>query len=274
MADIVPPTRRCGARCSGPDRRGARAAMPASRPGRCDRGATAGGRVARSLLALGRKPRARPAAEDDSGPASAHPRASGSAGATGARRPARWRAPAAPWPGSPRAIRHRHGRLWGDRSLLAPLALGLVCNDHGSETIGPLIEPHLRRAAAAPRATALLPAQARPVVMNTKGASASGKSTMRPLQRQLAERARPRLGRLRPRSARTSGASTCSTTARSARRTSTPARSPATSCDRRPEARPLHGAQGRARRMPHLLIDRFRFDSFAPDSDEAAAATC
>ena len=33
----------------------------------------------------------------------------------------------------------------------------------------------------------VVPAQLSPVVMNTKGASASGKSTMRPLQRQLAE---------------------------------------------------------------------------------------
>src|SRR5213076_670413 len=33
---------------------------------------------------------------------------------------------------------------------------------------------------------ALLPRQAHPVVMNTKGPSASGKSTLRPLQRKLA----------------------------------------------------------------------------------------
>ena len=42
--------------------------------------------------------------------------------------------------------------------------------------------------------------------------------------------------------------------------------------DRRSEARSLHGAQTcAAANMAHLLIDRFRFDSFAPDSDEAGS---
>ena len=83
------------------------------------------------------------------------------------------------------AVRGRHGEFWGDATILAPLVAGLAANDHGAATIGAMIEPWVREAALA-EGFALLPAQAQPVVMNTKGASAAGKSTMRPLQKQLA----------------------------------------------------------------------------------------
>jgi hypothetical protein len=85
------------------------------------------------------------------------------------------------------AVQIQHGRLPGERALLAALAAELTCNEYGSDLIGCLIEPHVREAAAR-EGYRLVPVQARPVVMNTKGASASGKSTMRPLQRKLAER--------------------------------------------------------------------------------------
>jgi hypothetical protein len=85
------------------------------------------------------------------------------------------------------AVLIQHGRLPGERSFLAALAAELTCNEYGSDLIGRLIEPHVREAAQR-EGYRLVPVQARPVVMNTKGASASGKSTMRPLQRKLAER--------------------------------------------------------------------------------------
>jgi hypothetical protein len=84
------------------------------------------------------------------------------------------------------AIGIRHGRVRGDRAFLAALATDLVCNEHGSEMIGRMIEPHIEAAVAA-RGYRLLPPRERPVVMNTKGASASGKSTMRQLQREFAQ---------------------------------------------------------------------------------------
>src|SRR5690606_13105606 len=56
-----------------------------------------------------------------------------------------------------------------------------------SEARGRLIEP-LIAGASAELGYAELPAQPRPVVLNTKGASASGKSTLRPMQEQLVER--------------------------------------------------------------------------------------
>ena len=85
------------------------------------------------------------------------------------------------------AIRSRHGCLWGDGSLLARLACDLACNDRGSVLLGELIEPHVLRAVES-EGFDLLPGQAKPVVMNTKGASASGKSTMRPMQKRLSNK--------------------------------------------------------------------------------------
>ena len=85
------------------------------------------------------------------------------------------------------ALLMKHGRLLGDAVVLAALAAGFVGNRHGSEIIGAALAPLVVEAAAA-EDYRLLPAQAEPVVINVKGASASGKSTMRPLQRLHVER--------------------------------------------------------------------------------------
>src|SRR5258706_13790900 len=61
----------------------------------------------------------------------------------------------------------------------------MVCNDCGGDSLGRTIEPLLLRAARN-EGYKLLPRQERPVVINTKGPSASGKSTLRPLQKKLA----------------------------------------------------------------------------------------
>jgi hypothetical protein len=79
----------------------------------------------------------------------------------------------------------RRGRLVADRDLIVKLASILVCNAYGSRCIGALIDPILREAAQV-EGYRLLPYQAEPFVMNVKGASAAGKSTIRPLQRKLA----------------------------------------------------------------------------------------
>jgi hypothetical protein len=85
------------------------------------------------------------------------------------------------------AISGRHGGIRGDSQLLAMIAVNIACNDCGSTVIGDMIEPFIKDAIEK-EGFRLLPVQARPVVMNIKGASASGKSTMRPLQRKLAEK--------------------------------------------------------------------------------------
>ena len=86
-----------------------------------------------------------------------------------------------------RAIVAKHGRLRGDKALLTTLATGLVCNNYGSEIVGEAIAPMVALAADC-EGFPILPAQTEPIVINVKGASASGKSTMRPLQKKHTEK--------------------------------------------------------------------------------------
>jgi hypothetical protein len=85
------------------------------------------------------------------------------------------------------SMRSRHGRLIGEHALLASVATELACNEFGSEVIGQLLDPKIGEAAGK-QGFRKLAVQERPVAMVIKGASASGKSTMRPLQRKLAAR--------------------------------------------------------------------------------------
>lgn len=168
------------------------------------------------------------------------------------------------------ALLVRHGRAWGSREMIRELAIDMACNEAGSDAIGRLIEPWLAEGVRA-EDYRRLPRQAQPVVMNTKGASASGKSTLRPLQRRLASEIgvdwsefalispdiwRKQLldyGSLGP-NYKYAGAFTGEELKIIDQK-----------LDRYMARK---GARGE---MPHLLIDRFRFDSFAPDSDEAGS---
>jgi hypothetical protein len=168
------------------------------------------------------------------------------------------------------ALLARHGQPWGTRELIAAVATGMACNDAGADRIGAALESMLTEAADS-EGLRRVPRQQRPVVMNTKGPSASGKSTLRPLQRSLAGRIgvdwaefaliSPDIWRKQlldyaslGDAYKYAGAFTgdelhlidCKLDAYMARK----------------------GMRGE---MTHLLIDRFRFDSFAPDSDEAGS---
>jgi len=79
------------------------------------------------------------------------------------------------------------GRLMADKALVVRLAANRICNALGSRRVGEMIDPIIRKAAKA-EGYRYLPYQSAPVVLNVKGASAAGKSTIRPLQRKLAER--------------------------------------------------------------------------------------
>jgi len=85
------------------------------------------------------------------------------------------------------AICIKYGKLRGDLPVLVDLVTDWMMNEHGSAVIGELIEPLIQRAVER-EGYHLLPIQDEPVVMNVKGASAAGKSTLRPLQQQLAKR--------------------------------------------------------------------------------------
>jgi hypothetical protein len=81
-------------------------------------------------------------------------------------------------------VAHR-GRVLKEPKLIADIALSFAANRIGEEVVSDALEKILPQAVAKENYR-LLPTQSRPVVMNVKGASASGKSTIRPQQRQLA----------------------------------------------------------------------------------------
>jgi len=168
------------------------------------------------------------------------------------------------------ALLVRHGRVWADRDTIAALATDLACNAYGSEEIGRLIEPRLMNAVAA-EDFVLLPRQEQPVVMNTKGASASGKSTLRPRQKQLAEDIGVRWGEfalISPdiwRKQLLDYATLGPAYKYGGAFTGEELQIVDQKLDRYMARKAERGE------MTHLLIDRFRFDSFAPDSDEAGS---
>jgi hypothetical protein len=161
----------------------------------------------------------------------------------------------------------RHGHAWGTRDLILSLARDLTCNVVASDVIGGRIEPLLRRAAQA-QGYVLLPRQDRPIVINTKGASASGKSTLRPLQKKLAGEIgahwsdfaliSPDIWRKQLLDYGALGAAYKYAGALAGEELQI--------VDRKLDR--YMARKHAAGNMSHLLIDRFRFDSFAPDSDE------
>ena len=166
------------------------------------------------------------------------------------------------------AIIAKRGRLYSDRKLLTELAVILVSNDYGSEVIGDAIRPFIQEAAAK-EGYRLLPPQAHPVVMNVKGASASGKSTMRPRQRALAEKLRlpwnefalisPDIWRKYLLDYDSLG--------EAYKYAGTLTGHEVEIIDKKLDLR--MAAKAASGKMSHLLIDRFRFDSFAPAGKES-----
>ena len=168
------------------------------------------------------------------------------------------------------ALRVRHGHAWGGHELIARLVTAQACNDFASEEIGRMLDPWLASAAHA-EGYSLLPKQSEPVVMNTKGASASGKSTLRPLQKALAGQIGVRWSEfalISPdiwRKQLLDYGSLGSAYKYGGAFTGDEVRIIDQKLDRYMAAKAARGE------MSHLLIDRFRFDSFAPDSSEAGS---
>jgi hypothetical protein len=164
------------------------------------------------------------------------------------------------------AITARQGRLFGDQMLLARLAVTLVCNDYGSELLGDAIAPYFAEAVARGGYRLLAP-KAKRVVMNVKGASASGKSTMRPLQKSLARKLglpwedfaviSPDIWRKFLLDYGSLGGAYKYAGTLSGHEVEIVDKK----LDRHMAAKAARGE------LAHLLIDRFRFDSFVPDAD-------
>ena len=163
-----------------------------------------------------------------------------------------------------------HGQPWGTPDLIVALATDLACNTYGSEALGQLIEPLLQQAAAE-QGLGLLPTQPHPVVINTKGPSASGKSTLRPLQKRLAGIVGVQWSEfalISPdiwRKQLLDYASLGKSYKYAGALTSDELQIVDQKLDRYMALKQRRGA------MSHLLIDRFRFDSFAADSNEAGS---
>ena len=168
------------------------------------------------------------------------------------------------------AVIVRHGHLWGGRDLIAQVATNLACNDHGAAVIGAMVGSCVARAVDG-EGLVVLPWHEQPVVMNTKGPSASGKSTLRPRQKKLAADIGVDWGEfalISPdiwRKQLLDYASLGSAYKYGGAFTGDEVRIVDQKLDR------YMAEKARRGQMPHLLIDRFRFDSFAPDSDEAGS---
>jgi hypothetical protein len=162
------------------------------------------------------------------------------------------------------------GDAWGTKDLIAAIATDLAGNDFGSDCIGDAIAP-LLLAAAREQGYILLPRQEHPVVINTKGPSASGKSTLRPLQKKLTGEIgvewsdfaliSPDIWRKQLLDYASLGVAYKYAGAF----TSDEVQIIDQKLDR------YMARKNRRGDMSHLLIDRFRFDSFASDSDEAGS---
>ena len=171
-----------------------------------------------------------------------------------------------------RICRTLYGKVdsWRSASELAgSVAVDLACNEFCAKRIGRLIDQYILEAVQREHYR-LLPHRDPAIVMNTKGPSASGKSTMRPLQHALADRIgadwsdfaliSPDIWRkqlfdyasLGP-DHRYGGMLTAEELAIIDRK-----------LDRYVQAKAERG------RMTHLLIDRFRFGSFLFQSERSA----
>jgi hypothetical protein len=163
-----------------------------------------------------------------------------------------------------------HGQPWGTSGLITSLATDLACNIRGSELVGELIEPFVQRAVAEQHYV-VLPAQSQPVIINTKGPSASGKSTLRPLQKRLAGALgvswsdfaliSPDICRKQLLDYSSLGSAYKYAGALASEELQI--------VDRKLDR--YMARKQRLGSMSHLLIDRFRFDSFAADSAEAGS---
>ncbi len=164
------------------------------------------------------------------------------------------------------AIYARRGRVIGSKATIETVCLTLLANGFGSEMLGRMIAPYVAEAVSR-EGFKLLPAQAKHVVINVKGASASGKSTLRPLQRKLTQvlgvkwdefaLISPDIWRKYLLDYDSLG--------EASRYAGTLTGHEVAIIDKKLDR--YMAEKGELGRMSHLLIDRFRFDSFSSDPD-------
>ena len=163
------------------------------------------------------------------------------------------------------AIAGKRGRLGGDRDLLATLVVRHVCNGYGSQLIGELIAP-LVDAAIEREGFVRVARREKPVLISLKGASAAGKSSLRPMLKRL----------MRKQGIEPDGYATISPDVWRRLLLDYESLGPARKYAGHLTTRELMVIDGkldryirdqanRAGAIPHLLVDRFRFDSFTAE---------
>ena len=163
------------------------------------------------------------------------------------------------------AIAGKRGRLGAEQDLLAKLVGRHVCNSHGSQMIGELIAP-LVDAAIEREGYARVATREKPVLISLKGASAAGKSSLRPMLKQV----------MREQGIEADGYATISPDVWRRLLLDYESLGPARKYAGHLTSRELMVIDGkldryirdqanRAGAIPHLLVDRFRFDSFTAE---------
>ena len=163
------------------------------------------------------------------------------------------------------AIAGKRGRLGGDQELLASLVSRHVRNTHGSQLLGELIAP-LVSAAIEAEGYARVVTREKPVLISLKGASAAGKSSLRPMLKQVMEE----------QGIAADGYATISPDVWRRQLLDYESLGPARKYAGHLTSRELMVIDGKLDRyirdkanregaIPHLLVDRFRFDSFTAE---------
>lgn len=161
------------------------------------------------------------------------------------------------------AIAGKRGGVGPDRDLLVAMVTRHVCNNHGSRLVGQAIAP-LVDAAIDKEGYARAIDREAPVLISLKGASAAGKSSLRPMLKKL----------MRENGIEPDGYATISPDIWRRMLIDYDSLGPAYKYAGHFTSRELmvidgkldryiREKAGRAQAIPHLLVDRFRFDSFS-----------
>lgn len=163
------------------------------------------------------------------------------------------------------AIAGKRGRLGADQDLFARLVIRHVGNSYGSQLIGELIAP-LFDAAIEGEGYTRVAKREKPVLISLKGASAAGKSSLRPMLKRL----------MREQGIEPDGYATISPDVWRRLLLDYESLGPARKYAGHLTSRELMVIDGKLDRyirdkanregaIPHLLVDRFRFDSFTAE---------
>jgi hypothetical protein len=163
------------------------------------------------------------------------------------------------------AIAGKRGSVIADRDLLIKLVTQHVCNTYGSLSVGQMIAP-LIDAAITQEGYARVANRAAPVLISLKGAAAAGKSSLRPMIKQI----------MRDQGIAADGYATISPDVWRRLLLDYEALGPARKYAGHLTSRELALIDGKLDRyirdkasqdqaIPHFLVDRFRFDSFSSE---------